>query len=157
MPADERRALARPALPRRADFPVWRPMPTRWADNDQYGHANNVVYYSWFDTAVNGWLIDAVGADVRDLPAIGIVAETSCRYLSPVGFPDALDVGLAVERVGRTSITYRLAVFRDGAPEPAAVGRFVHVYVDPATRRPVPVPDGVRSAAQGVTSSASTG
>ncbi len=142
--------------PGRADFAVWRAMPTRWADNDQYGHANNVVYYAWFDTAVNGWLMDVVGADVRDLPAIGLVAETSCRFLSPVAFPDALSIGLAVQRVGRSSITYRLAVFRDGDEQPAAVGRFVHVYVDPGTRRPVEVPDVVRAAAQAITSSAST-
>ncbi|WP_426564728.1 acyl-CoA thioesterase [Angustibacter sp. McL0619] len=144
-------------LPARADFPVWRAMPTRWADNDQYGHANNVVYYSWFDTAVNGWLMEQVGADVRDLPAIGIVAETSCRYLSPVGFPDPLAVGLRVARLGHSSITYALAVFRDGEPSPCAVGRFVHVYVDPTTRRPVPVPDVVRAAAAAITSGASTG
>src|SRR4051794_33514876 len=144
-------------LPGRGDFPVWWPMPTRWADNDQYGHANNVVYYSWFDTAVNGWLMEGIGADVRDLPAIGIVAETSCRFLSPVGFPDQLAVGLRVDRLGRTSITYGLAVFLDGAPSPAAVGRFVHVYVDPASRRPVPVPAAVRAVAEAITSGASTG
>lgn len=146
----------RDPLPTRADFAVWRPMPTRWADNDQYGHANNVVYYSWFDTAVNGWLMQAVGADVRDLPAIGIVAETSCRFLTPVGFPDQLAVGLRVDRLGRSSITYGLAVFADGVDAPSAVGRFVHVYVDPATRRPVPVPDVVRDVASAITSGAST-
>jgi acyl-CoA thioester hydrolase len=143
--------------PARADFPVWRAMPTRWADNDQYGHANNVVYYSWFDTAVNGWLMEQVGFDVRELPAIGIVAETSCCFLSPVGFPDSLAIGLRVDRLGRSSITYALAVFRDGESAPCAVGRFVHVYVDPGTRRPVPVPDVVRVAAAAVTSDASTG
>jgi acyl-CoA thioester hydrolase len=81
-----------PAIPSRADYPVWRAMPTRWADNDQYGHANNVVYYSWFDTAVNGWLMAQLGHDVRELPAWGVVAETSCRFLAPVGFPDVLAV-----------------------------------------------------------------
>jgi acyl-CoA thioester hydrolase len=146
----------RDGAPRRSDFVVWWPMPTRWADNDQYGHANNVVYYSWFDTAVNGWLMRSLGRDVRDLPAIGVVAETSCRYLAQVGFPDELEVGLAVERLGTSSVTYRLAVFVRGAEEPAAVGRFVHVYVDPATRRPVPVPDDVRTAVEALTSSASS-
>src|SRR3954453_24121681 len=144
-------------LPGRGDFPVWWPMPTRWADNDQYGHANNVVYYAWFDTAVNGWLMREVGADVRELPAMGVVAETSCRFVSEVAFPDQLEVGLAVERLGRSSVTYRLAVFAEGADQPAAVGRFVHVYVDPGTRRPVDVPDAVRTAVERVTSSASTG
>jgi len=133
-------------LPTRADFPVRRPMPTRWADDDAYGHANNVVYYAWFDTTVNGWLMQATGTDVRRLPAIGLVAETSCRYLAPVRFPDELEIGLAVERLGGRSVTYRLAVFRAGQEAPAALGRFVHVYVDAQSRRPVAVPDLVRAA-----------
>lgn len=144
-------------LPGRGDFPGWWPMPTRWSDNDQYGHANNVVYYSWFDTAVNGWLMREVGADVRDLPALGLVVETSCRFLQEVGFPDELAVGLAVERVGRSSVTYRLAVFAPDDDRPAAVGRFVHVYVDPGTRRPTEVPDVVRAAVERLTTAASTG
>ncbi|KQX62029.1 thioesterase family protein [Angustibacter sp. Root456] len=144
-------------VPPRTDFTVWWPTQTRWADNDQYGHANNVVYYSWFDTAVNGLLMQRLGSDVRDLPAIGVVAETSCRYLAQVGFPQALEVGIAVERLGTSSVTYRLAVFRVGAADPAAVGRFVHVYVDPGTRRPVPVPQAVRDALADLTSSASNG
>jgi acyl-CoA thioester hydrolase len=148
---------AAPAGPLRADFTAWWPTPTRWADNDQYGHANNVVYYSWFDTAVNGLLMRRLGRDVRDLPAIGVVAETSCRFLSQVGFPQELEVGVAVDRLGTSSVTYRLAVFAVGAAEPAAVGRFVHVYVDPQTRRPVPVPQAVRAVLADLTSSASTG
>jgi acyl-CoA thioester hydrolase len=139
------------ALVGRDAFATWWPMPTRWADNDQYGHANNVVYYSWFDTAVNGWLMRALGRDVRDLPALGVVAETSCRFLAQVGFPDELEIGLAVERLGARSITYRLGAFVVGSPDPAALGRFVHVYVDPATRRPTPVPDEVRAAVQALT------
>jgi acyl-CoA thioester hydrolase len=138
-------------LPTRADFPVRRPMPTRWADDDAYGHANNVVYYAWFDTTVNGWLMQATGTDVRRLPAIGVVAETSCRYLAPVGFPDQLEIGLGVERLGRRSVTYRLAVFRAGEELPAAIGRFVHVYVDAVTRRPVPVPEVIRAAVASLT------
>lgn len=145
------------AVPQRGEFRAWWPTPTRWADNDQYGHANNVVYYSWFDTAVNGLLMQRLGCDVRDLPGIGVVAETSCRYLAQVGFPQELEVGLAVERLGGRSVTYRLAVFVAGADDPAAVGRFVHVYVDPATRRPVPVPQAVRDVLADLTSSASTG
>jgi acyl-CoA thioester hydrolase len=137
--------VSAPEVPARADFRVLVPVPTRWADNDQYGHANNVVYYAWFDTAVNGWLSRATGSDVARRPAIGVVAETSCRYLAPVAFPDDLEIGLGVERLGRSSVTYRLAVFRAGDQACAAVGRFVHVYVDAATRRPVPVPDDVRA------------
>jgi acyl-CoA thioester hydrolase len=128
----------------REDFPVLRPQHTRWHDDDVYGHVNNVVYYAYFDTAVNGYLIDASGTNIRNLPAIGIVAETACRYLRPVSFPDRLDVGLAVARLGRSSVTYHLAVLREDENEPAAVGRFVHVYVDRATRRPVAVPDVLR-------------
>jgi acyl-CoA thioester hydrolase len=131
---------------RREDFPVLRPVPLRWNDDDVYGHVNNAVHYLLFDTAVNGWLIEAVGGDVRRLPAVGVVAETACRYLAELRFPEAVTAGLALERLGRTSVTYRLALFGEG-PAPAAVGRFVHVYVDVASRRPVPVPPEVRRAA----------
>jgi acyl-CoA thioester hydrolase len=134
-------------LPTRADFPVLRPQATRWSDDDRYGHVNNVVHYSWFDTAVNGELIDRLGHDTRELPAIGLVVETGCRYLAPLGFPDQLEVGVAVERVGASSVVYELAVFRVGEAAPASVGRFVHVYVDrDDQRRTVPVPDAVRAA-----------
>jgi acyl-CoA thioester hydrolase len=119
---------------------------TRWADNDVYGHVNNVVYYSYVDTAVNGWLMRATGADIRDLPAIGIVAETSCRFLEPLTFPDDVVVGVGLERLGRSSVVYRLAVFRGEQTSPSAVCRFVHVYVDRDHRRPVAVPEVVRAA-----------
>jgi acyl-CoA thioester hydrolase len=131
---------------RRGDFPVLREVPTRWSDVDAYGHVNNVVHYAVFDTVVNAWLIEATGEDVRRWPALGLVVETSCRYLAELDFPSPISAGLAVERLGSTSISYRLALF--GTPEqPAAVGRFVHVYVDRESRRPVPVPDAVRAAA----------
>lgn len=133
-------------VPSREDFAVLRSQPTRWHDNDHYGHLNNIVYYAYFDTAVNGYLIEASGTDIRDLPAIGLVVETSCRYLAPASFPDELAVGLAVESLGRSSITYRLAVFRGDEDTPVAVGRFVHVYVDRDTRRPVEVPAVIRDA-----------
>ena len=136
--------------PPRAAFPVLRAMQTRWHDNDHYGHVNNVVYYSYFDTAVNGWLIDATGRDIRELPAIGVVAETSCRFLRPVQFPDLLHIGLAVARLGRTSVGYRLAVFRAGEEEPSALGRFVHVYVDREERRPIEIPADLRAALEPV-------
>jgi acyl-CoA thioester hydrolase len=131
---------------RRSDFPVLRPQQTRWHDNDHYGHVNNVVHYSYFDTAVNGYLIEATGTDIRDLDAIGLVVETGCRYLAPVSFPDRLEVGVAVERLGRSSITYRLGLFRAGQDEPTALARFVHVYVDRDDRTSVPVPDVIRAA-----------
>lgn len=135
----------------RTDFPILRPQLTRWHDDDVYGHVNNVVYYSYFDTAVNGYLLETSGADIRTLPAIGIVAETACRYLRQIGFPDRLAVGLAVSRLGRSSVTYRLAVLRDGENVPAAVGRFVHVYVDRDTRRPVAIPDVLRAVLEPLT------
>ena len=136
--------------PDASDFPVHRRFTTRWADNDSYGHLNNVVYYEFFDSAVNGWLMDATGVDIRELPAIGVVAETSCRYLREVSFPADVSVGLALARLGTSSVVYELGVFAgDGAgldPRPRAVGRFVHVYVDAQNRRPVPVPEPVRTA-----------
>jgi acyl-CoA thioester hydrolase len=131
---------------RREEFRVLRTITTRWMDNDQYGHVNNVVYYSYFDTAVNGYLIEASGCDVRELPEIGIVAETSCRFLSELSFPDVVHAGLALERLGNTSVVYRIGLFRNQESEPSAIGRFVHVYVDSANRRPVPIPRQVRAA-----------
>jgi acyl-CoA thioester hydrolase len=134
-----------------ADFAVFRVHTTRWMDDDVYGHLNNVVYYSLFDSAVNGWLIEATGDDIRTLPAIGVVAETACRYFAETAFPDVLRIGIGLEHRGRSSVIYRLAAFReeaDGRPTdtPSAVCRFVHVYVDRESRRPVPIPDRVGKA-----------
>ena len=136
--------------PVRADYVVWRRATTRWADDDVYGHMNNATYYELFDTAVNAHLMDATATDVRALPAIGVVAETSCRYFREIGFPDPVDIGLAVERVGTSSVVYRIGLFQGHSDEAAAEGRFVHVYVDNTAgqvERPVrPLPDVVRSA-----------
>jgi len=133
-------------LPRRADFKVLRPMQTRWMDNDQYGHVNNVAYYSYFDSAVNGYLMDATRSDTRQLPAIGIVAETGCKFLKEISFPDTLHIGLRLEKLGNSSVIYQLAVFRGDETEPAAIGRFVHVYVDEKMRRPTAIPATIRTA-----------
>ncbi|QLL07835.1 acyl-CoA thioesterase [Mycobacterium vicinigordonae] len=135
-----------------ADFPVRWPVLTRWADNDMFGHLNNAVYYQLFDTAINAWIATTAKVDPLTIPELGIVAESGCRYFAELGFPDALTVGLAVTRLGRSSVTYRLAVFKaaqatetyTGQPI-AAVGHWVHVYVDRASRRPVPIPDQIRS------------
>ncbi|MBD8505756.1 acyl-CoA thioesterase [Hoyosella sp. G463] len=131
-------------------YPVLWPIETRWADNDHYGHVNNVTYYAYFDTAVNAWLMRETGCDIRTIGAIGIVAETSCTYVRELSFPDSLRVGLSVSRLGNRSITYGLAIFRaDGDTlELAATGRFVHVYIDAIARAPVPIPDVVRAAAE---------
>ena len=131
---------------KRGDFPVLRRITTRWADNDVYGHVNNVVYYEYFDTAVNGWLMEATGSDIRDLPAIGIVAETSCKFLAPLSFPDPVTAGLGLERLGRSSVIYRIGLFRGDDEAPAALGRFVHVYVDATSRAPVEIPAVIRTA-----------
>ncbi|MFE9325798.1 acyl-CoA thioesterase [Nocardia sp. NPDC052278] len=124
-------------------------MPTRWADNDHYGHVNNVTYYSYFDTAVNAWLMHATGTDIRELPALGVVAQTSCQYHGSLSFPDQLQIGLRISRLGRSSITYDLAIFRESEDglELAATGTFVHVYVDNETRKPVEIPEIIRTAA----------
>jgi len=123
-----------------------RAIPTRWMDNDHYGHVNNVAYYSFFDTAVNGWLMEATGADIRALDAIGIVAETSCRFLKELSFPEQVHAGLRLERLGRSSIVYHVGLFRESDEDPAAIGRFVHVYVDSRSREVVPVPEPIRKA-----------
>lgn len=134
--------------PSREDFRVIHPIQTRWMDNDHYGHVNNVAYYSYFDSAVNGFLIEACGVDIRALPAIGVVAETGCRFFKEASFPEPLQVALRLEKLGNSSVIYQLAVFRGEEPDALALGRFVHVYVDAATRRPVPVPDVIRKALQ---------
>jgi acyl-CoA thioester hydrolase len=139
-------SAADPRALRRSDFRVVRELPTRWSDDDTYGHVNNVVHYLMFDTAVNGWLIESSGVDIRTLSAIGLVVETSCRYFAELRFPETVSAGLALERLGTTSVVYRLALFGAAAAAPAAVGRFVHVYVDRDSRRPVPVPDEIRGA-----------
>jgi acyl-CoA thioester hydrolase len=130
----------------RGDFRHFVTIPTRWMDNDVYGHVNNVTYYSYFDTAVNHHLIELGGLDIHRDSAFGVVAETGCRFLSELKFPDIIDAGLYVERLGKSSVTYRIGLFRKGAEEPAALGRFVHVWVDRGTRRPVPVPEKIRRA-----------
>ncbi len=130
----------------RADFSVWWSVPTRWDDEDAYGHVNNVAYYAFVDTAVNGWLLSATGEEIRDLPAIGVVVETGCRFVRPLRFPDPVDVGIGLERLGRTSVAYRLGLFGPGRDDAAAEARFVHVYVDRDRRDPVPVPEVVRTA-----------
>ena len=131
------------------DFPVLWPVSTRWADNDMFGHLNNAVYYQLFDTAINGWIATGTGVDPVTMPELGIVAESGCRYFAELAFPQPLSVGLAVTRLGRTSVTYQLGVFRenptDRSQSAAAVGHWVHVYVDRVGRRPVPIPDVVRS------------
>ena len=131
---------------RRASYRCFLAIPTRWMDNDTYGHVNNVSFYSYFDTAVNEHLIRAGGLDIRAGPEIGLVVETSCRFLKPLSFPDVVDAGMRVSKLGNSSVTYEIGLFRQGDDEPAATGRFVHVWVDRKSRRPISVPLSVRSA-----------
>ena len=132
--------------PRRADYAHFTTISTRWSDNDAYRHVNNVVYYGFFDTAVNEHLMRAGVLDVEHSPVVGLVVETQCRYLAPISFPDRVSVGLRVAHLGTSSLRYELAVFRNDDDTAAATGHFVHVYVDRATNRPVPVPAAVRAA-----------
>jgi acyl-CoA thioester hydrolase len=136
--------------PTRRDYVVWRQATTRWADDDVYGHLNNARYFELIDTAVNVHLAEALGQDIRTLPQIGVVAEVSCRYFAEMGYPRPIDLGLVVERLGTSSVVYRIGLFQGDGDEAAAEGRFVHVYVDntdPA--RPVtPLPDVVRAAVE---------
>ena len=123
----------------RGVYRAWRPIATRWMDNDVYGHVNNVVYYSFFDTAVNAWLVEQGLLDIEKGPVIGLVVETGCTYARPVAFPEEVQAGIAVSRIGNSSVRYEIGLFVQGSSEPAAQGFFVHVYVDRATRRPKPV------------------
>jgi acyl-CoA thioester hydrolase len=121
----------------RESYKVWREIGTRWSDNDAYGHVNNVIYYAWFDTAVNAWLIEQGLLDIEAGDPIGLVVETGCRYARPLAYPEPVELGLAVETIGRSSIRYRLGAFAKNSSEAAAEGFFVHVYVDREGRRPV--------------------
>lgn len=133
-------------MSRREDYPHFRAIPTRWADNDIYGHVNNVQYYAFFDTVINAWLIEEGGLDIHRGDAIGLCAESHCRFESELTFPETIDAGLRVGKLGSSSVRYEIGLFRQGATESAATGWFVHVFVDRATRRPVPIPDGIRAA-----------
>ncbi|SRR5579864_1450572 len=130
----------------RGDYRYFLAITTRWMDNDVYGHLNNVVYYSYFDTVVNQYLVEREALHIEASPVIGLVAETACRYFSPVAFPDRVQAGLRVARLGRTSVRYEVGIFRDDEPQASAQGHFVHVYVDRTSRRPTPLPEALRAA-----------
>jgi acyl-CoA thioester hydrolase len=132
-----------PARPR-AYFKHFCAIETRWMDNDVYGHVNNVVYYSYFDTVINRYLIEEGGLDIHQDAAIGVCAESMCRFFEPLAFPETIEAGLRVARAGATSVTYEIGLFRKGADRAAAQGHFVHVFVDRASRRPVSIPDKLR-------------
>ncbi|MGE5146514.1 MAG: acyl-CoA thioesterase [Candidatus Eiseniibacteriota bacterium] len=130
----------------RADYKHFLAIPTRWMDNDVYGHVNNVVYYSYFDTVVNTYLIEQGVLDIEASPVIGLAVESQCRFIHEITYPETVEAGLRVGRLGNTSVRYEIGLFIAGREAPAATGYFVHVYVDRATRRPVPLPPAMRAA-----------
>jgi len=131
---------------RRDAYRDFRHIPTRWMDNDAYGHVNNTVHYSLFDTTVNAWLVEAGLLDILRGDRIGLVVETGCRYARPISFPEVVEAGLRVGSLGRSSVRYEVGLFTGAAPDAAAEGFFVHVYVDRASRRPVALPSNWRTA-----------
>ncbi|MEN5084072.1 thioesterase family protein [Bosea sp. TWI1241] len=130
----------------RGDFRVFRTISTRWADNDVFGHVNNVVYYNWFDTLITGWLIENRFLDIAASEIVGLVAGTRCDYFESVAFPETVEAAMAVERLGRSSVTYRIGIFREGGPVTVAQGLFTHVYVARGPQTPVPIPAPLREA-----------
>ncbi len=142
---------AAPPAPRRAPeargrYPVFRSITTRWGDNDIYGHVNNVVYYSWFDTAVNAYLIEQGALDIHGGDTIGLVVETQCNYFAPLAFPQTIEAGIRVAHLGSSSVRYEVGLFAQGEPFSAAAGHFVHVYVGREDRRPRTLPEPLRRA-----------
>lgn len=135
----------KPTPRRRAEYPHHRPITTRWMDNDVYGHVNNVVYYAYFDTVVNQYLIEKGVLDFRSGSVVGLVVETHCSYFSSISFPDRVTAGLRVARLGNSSVQYEIALFANDDDTAAAQGHFVHVYVDRVTNRPVPLPAPLRA------------
>jgi acyl-CoA thioester hydrolase len=135
----------KPQADLRSSYKVFRAIGTRWMDNDVYGHVNNVVYYSWFDTAVNATLIEQGVLDIHTGATIGLVVETQCFYFSPLAFPQTIDAGIRVAKLGTSSVRYEVGLFAQGEDKTAARGHFVHVYVDRETRRPVPLPPAFKT------------
>jgi acyl-CoA thioester hydrolase len=142
---------AKPQPAPRSAYKAFRTIGTRWIDNDAYGHVNNVVYYSWFDTAVNAHLIEQGALDVQHGATIGLVIETQCNYFAALEFPQPVEAGLRVAHMGKSSVRYEVGLFAHGEPLTAAKGHFIHVYVDRATRRPVTLPDKLRSVLEALT------
>jgi acyl-CoA thioester hydrolase len=144
------RRMSRPQAAPRQAYRHFRDISTRWSDNDVYGHVNNVIYYSWFDTAVNSYLIQTGALDVERGEVIGLVVHTQCHYFAPLAFPQTVDAGIAVVEIGRSSVRYRVGLFAQGAELSAAHGEFVHVYVDRTLRRPAALPAALRQALEAI-------
>ena len=138
--------MSKPTPNNRDAYRHFQAIPTRWMDNDVYGHVNNVVYYSYFDTVVNQYLIQQGALDIENSQVVGLVVETGCQYFAPIAFPDLVTAGLRVAKVGNSSVRYEIGIFRNGEESGSAQGFFVHVYVDRITRRPAPLPTALRTA-----------
>ncbi|MFW1753911.1 acyl-CoA thioesterase [Acinetobacter wanghuae] len=133
-------------IKQRQDYAFFLPIQTRWADNDMFGHVNNVTYYSYFDTAANALLIQHAGFDPKQSPMIGLVVNSNCQFNQELSYPEVIEVGVAIERIGRSSLTYDLAIFKQGQTEAAAQGNFVHVFVERETRKSTSIPLEMRDA-----------
>ena len=138
--------MSKSSLPSRESYKVFYPITTRWSDNDIYGHVNNVAYYSYFDTVANQYLIDEGGMDISDGRVVGYVVNSGCDYHSPITYPERIEAGLRVDKLGNSSVQYGIGIFREGEDNPAAHGHFVHVFVDRAADRSVPIPAALRAA-----------
>jgi len=132
--------------PGRGDYKVFYPLTTRWSDNDIYGHINNVVYYAYFDSVANRYLIEEGGLDIDDGSVVGYVVNSGCNYFSPISYPEAVEAGLRVDKLGNSSVQYGIAIFKPGEDSPAAYGHFVHVFVERAANKSVPIPENLRTA-----------
>lgn len=130
----------------RNDYRRFYPITTRWMDNDLYGHVNNVTYYSYFDSAVNRYLIEEGGLDIHNAPVVGYVVSSNCSYLSPIAYPDEIKAGLRVNRLGNSSVTYGVGIFKQDGETACAYGEFIHVFVNRAENQSVPIPAGIRHA-----------
>ena len=138
--------MSKSSLPSRENYKVFYPITTRWSDNDIYGHVNNVTYYSYFDTAANQYLIEEGGMDISDGRVVGYVVNSGCDYHSPITYPERIEAGLRVDKLGNSSVQDGIAIFREGENHPAAHGHFVHVFVERAMNRSVPIPESLRVA-----------
>ena len=136
----------KPITQLRTDYQFFFPIQTRWADNDLYGHVNNVIYYSYFDTAANALLIQKAAFDIHHSPIIGLVVNSSCHFLQELTYPEIIEVGVAIEKIGNSSLTYNLAIFKQGQDQAAAQGQFVHVFVDRQSKKSTTIPQQMRDA-----------
>jgi len=140
--------VSKPTPSNREAYHHFQPIPTRWMDNDVYGHVNNVVYYAYFDTVVNQYLIQQGALDIETSEVVGLVVETGCQYFASIAFPDVVTAGLRVTKVGNSSVHYEIGIFRNAEAKASAQGFFIHVYVDRTTRRPAPLPAALRDAVE---------